>query len=148
MVILVGKIRRGYVRDSEVYFVGFLNANIITSDNVAVLIGSGKVGLLVSNTCILTTLRKPLVINTAYCGSALLIGSKSPIAVGYVKAGKVYARRIYAQKLEAREAVLGELCIIDEVDVTERTTFIDPYMYIKKAVSLGRVDYAYKVLEY
>lgn len=148
MVILIGRIRKEYVRDSEAYFVGLLKINIITSDNLVVLIGSGKVELLVSNTCILVALRKPLVVNTAYCGSALLVGSKGPIAIGYVKAGKVYARRVYARRLEALEAVLGELCIIDEINVAEKTVFTDPYMYIKKVISLGKVDYAYKVLEY
>lgn len=147
MVILVGRVRRDYVRDSEVYFVGLLRVNIVTSDNLAVLVGSGKVKLLVSNTCILVALRKPLIVNTAYCGTALLVGSKGPVAIGYIKAGRIYARRIYAQKLEALEAVLGELCIIDEVNVVDKTLFTDPYMYIKKVVSLGKVNYAYKALE-
>lgn len=148
MVILVGRIRKEYVRDSEVYFIGLLRVNIVASDNLVVLVGGGRVELLVSNTCILVALRKPLVLNAVYCGSALLVGSKGPIAAGYVKAGKVYARKIYAQKLEALEAVLGELCTIDEINVVEKTTFVDPHMYIKKAVSLGKVDYAYKVLDY
>lgn len=147
MVTLTGKIKKEHVEGSEVYAVGSLRVGVLNAEKIAVVVGSGKVELLVSSNCILVSSRRPLIVGYAYCGSALLLGGKSPIVVEYLRSGRVYARKAYIQRLKALESFLGELCAVGEVEVAGKTVFMDPHMYMNTVISLGEVGYAYRIPE-
>lgn len=144
MVVTVGKLNKEFLRDREVYVVGLIKAGIIIGDNEVVLLGGGKIDLLASRKCIVATIRKPLIISNAYCNSMITIGSRNPVAVGYLKADKLYARRTYIGRLKVSEANLSELCVIDELEYAEKLTFIDPHLYIRRIGELKDIYYAYK----
>ena len=147
MAFLAGKVHERFLKDSEVYVLGSMEVGVLVSEKVAVLIGSGKVGLLASNTCIVFSTRKPLAIGSAYCGVALLVGANAPLLVGYLKSNKAFVRKAHVQRLCASEATLSSLCAIDELEVSERTVFTDPHTYVKKVISIGDVSYSYRLCD-
>lgn len=147
MVFITGRLKQEYLRDVEIYVIGEIRASMVISDEVLVVIGGGKIDLIVANTCYLVSRKSPIFVNTAYCGSAIILGSRLPVAINYLRTRKLYARKAYVDKLEAVEAVLGELCVVNELEQLSKVIFTDSHLYIKKAGSIKEVLFAYKPVQ-
>ncbi|MEM0099525.1 MAG: hypothetical protein QXG50_00915 [Desulfurococcaceae archaeon] len=147
MVTIVGKINEKFLRSSEVYAVGLIKAGIIIADNEIAILGGGKIEMIASRKCIVAAIHKPLVLGNVYCNSIVAIGSRNPVAIGYLRADKLYARKTYIDKLKVTEANLSELCVIGELEYAEKLTFMDPHLYIRKIGELRDVYYAYKPVD-
>jgi hypothetical protein len=143
VVSIIGRINRSVLRDNEVHAIGLLRVGILTAEEEATLIGGGRVDLLASKKCTIASSHKPLILGNVYCGSIIAIGSKNPVVIGYLRASKVYARKTFIGKLHTSEAVLSELCIVDELEYAEKLLFVDPHMYIRKIGEAKNIDYAY-----
>lgn len=147
MVVQIGVVKELFLRGSEISIVGSFEISALISDKVAVLLGGGRINVLSSINCVLASSTGPIIVKHIHCVNLLAMGDRHPIIMGYSKANRFYARRSHIQRLTAREAYLGELCSIDEVESVERLVFLDPHTYVKRAGSIGEVLYSYKIAE-
>ena len=145
MVYLQGYVREAIIKDTEIIAIGSLNSKLVVADNSVVIVGSGRAGVLSGLTCIVISMKRPLLIEHIYCGDAVLMGLKGPIVVGSLKARRLYARKTYIGSLEADYTVLGELCIVDVLERVGEITFADPHLYLKNIKSLGKANFSYKL---
>lgn len=145
-MILVGKkIYEKSLRDREVYVIGIFKIDVLIAYETCVLIGGGRVGLLISDKCILMSMRNPLIIGSVFCRSLVGIGSKYPLILNYVKTRDLYVRKTHIGILEADKAVLGELCVIEELTRAREIVFTDPHTYIHKLDSVGEIVFTYDI---
>jgi hypothetical protein len=146
-LVLFGKLQCPYIRAKRVQILGVLKAIFVVAEEEAVIFGSGRVGILASNNCILFSVKRPLIIGRAHCVNILVFGGKAPVVLKYVKARNIYARRVIIGELEVKEAVLAELCNIETLLRANRVTFVDPHLYIENLGDLGEVNYAYDIVD-
>ena len=145
--VVFGRVKFPYVRARSVQVTGVVVAALIVADEEVIIAGSGRVGVLASNTCVLVSGKRPIIIERAHCVNIVALGTKAPIVLRWVRAARVYARKAIIGELEAREVVLAELCNVKSLLRVSRVVFADPHVYIEDVSELGEVVYSYKLPE-
>lgn len=139
--VLVGVVREQVVHAENILVSGWFSVRLATGENL-LLHGRGKVWLLAGDTCVVASSGGPIVINNMYCGTAILIGGRHPVIVGYLKARKAYTRRVMVNELRTHEWVSSAMSGVRKVSASH-ILFMDPHSYMVEVEYLGSVTYGY-----
>jgi hypothetical protein len=145
VVVSVGRVKGPYIRAKSAVVIGVVVIPLIVADEEVVVTGSGRVGVLASETCILATSKNPLIVEKAHCANIVALGARAPVVIRDLRAVHVYARKALIGKLVAREVVLGELCNVKSLLKASRVVFSDPHVYIEEIGELEEAVFNYEL---
>lgn len=143
----IGRIREDIVKGDDLVLVGSFDIGVAIGEKRIVAIGGGYIGILIGEECYLLSMKKPITINIARCGTLLSIGGRHGIAIEDLRANKAFLRKTYVTRLQASEAVISELCVIDELSKADILIFTDAHTYMKSIGEIREEKYAYKILQ-
>ena len=143
-MLLYGKIRKSFVKGSDVLLVGSIQVNIAVALKSAIVIGTGRIGVLAGENCYIVSQGGPLIIGALHCINALAIGVRHPIVIHDVKSKHFYARRALAKNIKAEKCVLGEMCIVENLASSDELVFADPHVYLKNLGEVKNMEFAYE----
>jgi hypothetical protein len=144
-IVSVGRVKGQYIRAKSVLIIGVVVIPLIVADEEVIVTGSGRVGVLASETCVLATSKKPLIVEKAHCANIVALGARAPVVIRELRAVHVYAKKALIGELVAREAVLGELCNVKSLLKASRVIFSDPHVYIEEIGELEEAVFNYKL---
>ncbi|MEM1629044.1 MAG: hypothetical protein QW551_07235 [Desulfurococcaceae archaeon] len=145
--IYPGGLKTGVVKARELIVHGPVEIGLAISDN-AIIIGKGRISMLIClGNCILMSMNGLLHVDKLHGINALILGSKKPVYIGSLRTMSLYADKAIIGVLEAKYAVLGNRCIVDRLEKTEKLVFTDPHVYMKSIGEIGETQYTYELLE-
>lgn len=143
----VGKLEKGFLAEEEIFAVGFFNVEIAIAKRTALFVGGGRLKALAGENCYLIARGKPILAGSVHCYNLVAVGSASPVVANSVRCRNLYARRFIVSELDAGKAVLGEMCIVENLTRAEKVVFTDPHVYFKKLGFVGESWFTYDICD-
>lgn len=147
MTVFLKNLTMDILRGDELSIVGSFSVGMAIGERRVVLIGSGSVGILTGEECVIIAMKRPITIGVAHCGSIVSIGGRNGIAIDTLRAGRAFLKKTYVTRLHVGEAVIADLCIIDELKHADVLIFSDPHVYIKELGNVREEKYIYRLAD-